>query len=108
GKFVTNVAQGGKVYTLDHLLSAMPDADGDQVKDQLVCFALDTARHLSRYLPHIADLGLDVGITRYGYPVFIESNGKDLRYSFAEGNMHEAWKNTYRNPIGYGRYLLDR
>src|SRR5690606_20375118 len=32
GKFVTNVAQGGKVYTLDHLLSAMPDADGDQVK----------------------------------------------------------------------------
>lgn len=105
-KFVTNVAQGGSVYTLDYLLRKLPHLDPAQVKHDVEHFSLRVAHHLSLALPHLADIGLDIGITEHGYPVFIECNNRDLRYSFQKAGMLEEWKASYHNPIGYAHYLL--
>lgn len=105
--FVTNVAQGGTVYPLPKLLEKFPHLNAEQAHEDICSFSLRVAQHLGMHLPHLADIGLDVGLTDQGFPMFIECNGRDLRYSFREGNMPEQWKATYANPIGYARYLMD-
>lgn len=105
-KFVTNVAQGGTVYPLPALLQHFPFLEYEQVKHDVEQFSLRVATYLCRFLPQLADIGLDIGITQFGFPVFIECNNRDLRYSFAKAHMGEEWKATYRNPVGYARYLL--
>ncbi|MFJ7726777.1 YheC/YheD family protein [Neobacillus sp. NPDC097160] len=55
----------------------------------------------------LADVGFDIGLRKNGHPVLIECNCKDLRYSFRLANLFNEWKQTYFNPIGYGRYGYD-
>lgn len=106
GKFVTNVAQGGKVARFDTILEKFPHLDGPAVMNAVAEFSLRVALHLSEYLPDLADIGLDVGIDSSGKPLFIECNCKDQRYSFGKAGMIETWRETYRNPIGYAHFLL--
>ncbi|XEC93386.1 YheC/YheD family protein [Paenibacillus tarimensis] len=106
--FVTNVAQGGKTYRLGHILrEEYPHLSEEDVVQRISDLSTQVAYHLSHWLPHMADLGLDVGITNEGYPMFIESNGKDQRYSFREAGMLDEWIATYHNPMAYAKYLLD-
>ncbi|WP_409341808.1 YheC/YheD family protein [Paenibacillus sp. MBLB4367] len=107
GSYITNVAQGGKVMTLDKLLESYPQLNAAKVKADIEDLALRVAKQLSFRLPLAADLGLDIGLTESGFPMVIECNGRDQRYSFREGGMLEEWKATYRNPIGFARFLLD-
>jgi len=106
--FLTNVAQGGQVYPLERILKAYPALNLDTVRQHIARFSLLVAAHLSERLPGLADIGLDVGITEHGFPMFIECNGRDLRYSFLRGGMLEEWTNTYRNPMGYAACLMKR
>ncbi|MFD2670605.1 YheC/YheD family endospore coat-associated protein [Marinicrinis sediminis] len=106
-KFVTNVAQGGTVYALEELLRDLPELKESEVRERIQAFSLKIAECLSTHLPGLADIGLDIGINAQGLPLFIECNGRDLRYSFLKGNMMEEWKATYANPIAYSRYLVD-
>ncbi|MBD0381552.1 YheC/YheD family endospore coat-associated protein [Paenibacillus sedimenti] len=106
--FLTNVAQGGEVRTLSEILAAeYPMLDPTIVYQQISDFSLRVANHLCKELPQLADIGLDIGITKDGFPLFIECNGKDQRYSFREANMRNEWKSTYYNPIAYAKYLLN-
>jgi hypothetical protein len=106
--FLTNVAQGGSVYRLEHIIrTEYPHLQPETVIASIHEFSLLVAEHLGSSLPHMADLGLDVGITADGFPMFIECNGKDQRYSFREAGMLQEWKATYENPMAYARYLLD-
>lgn len=108
GSFVTNIAQGGIVYPLEFLIQQYSNLNYEQVYDKIISLSIQVALHLSMHLPLLADIGLDIGITEYGLPMFIECNGRDLRYSFQEGQMTDIWKSVYTNPMGYARYLLDR
>lgn len=106
--FLTNVAQGGSVHQLQNILAEeYPQLQQQAVFDAIHDFSLRVARHLGCNLPNMADLGLDVGITTDGFPLFIECNGKDQRYSFREAGMMEEWKASYYNPMAYSKYLLD-
>ncbi|CAM3429183.1 YheC/YheD family protein [Marinicrinis lubricantis] len=105
-KMVTNLAQGGSALTLEQLLAAYPNLNPDQVREHLQLFSLEVAQHLSKHLPHLADIGLDVGITSFGFPVFIECNGRDQRYSFKNGGLDDIWKATFYNPMAYASYWL--
>lgn len=106
--FITNVAQGGKVHPLETIIKSNTVQSSVYVRDQLTQFSLSVALHLSRHLPYLADIGLDVGITPDGFPLFIECNCRDLRYSFLKGGLKTEWVNTYRNPMGYASYLLEQ
>src|SRR5690554_6513250 len=106
--FITNVAQGGRVHPLETIIKSNTSQSSTYVREQLTQFSLHVAEHLSRHLPYLADIGLDVGITPDGFPLFIECNCKDLRYSFQKAGLIEQWINTYRNPIGYAKHLLDQ
>jgi hypothetical protein len=65
------------------------------------------AKELEEHFPNLADMGLDIGITSDGFPMFIECNARDLRTGFRNADMHSAWKESYKTPIAYGKYLLE-
>jgi glutathione synthase/RimK-type ligase-like ATP-grasp enzyme len=105
GRFITNVARGGKAYDLQTLLSdSMLCAE--KVTKNLRQFSMKLCRKLEAHLSGIADIGLDIGITKEGKPMFIEVNGRDLRISFKHAKQEDIWKATYKTPIGYAYYLL--
>jgi len=107
--YVTNVALGGQVRRLPELLAeACPQLNGEAVITSVRDFALRVAEHLGARLPHMADLGLDIGLSADGCPLFIECNGKDQRYSFKEADMLEEWQATYAKPMAYAGYLLNK
>lgn len=105
--FVTNVAQGGSVRTFEEIAAqSLPALSYSQVKQAIEDTALRIAETLSDALPHMADLGLDMGVSPEGLPLFIECNGRDQRYSFREAHLLDTWRMTYSNPMEYGIHLL--
>jgi glutathione synthase/RimK-type ligase-like ATP-grasp enzyme len=108
GRFLSNVGQGGKVQRLSTLLTEYPHLDETAVKQTVSEFALRVVRKLEESIPGLADVGLDIGITREGTPLFIECNGRDQRYAFRNARMMKEWKATYANPMGYAAYLLEK
>lgn len=105
GAFLTNVAQGGTALELERLLEAFPALDPLKVRRDLADLSIRVAKRMGEVLPDLADLGFDIGITEHGFPMFIESNGRDQRYSFQEAGRPDLWRATYRNPMGYSHYL---
>lgn len=107
-RFLTNVAQGGSVHQLEPILAdEYAHLPQDTVIQDIYRFSLRIASRLGTCLPHMADLGLDIGITAEGFPLFIECNGKDQRYSLREAGLLEEWRASFYNPIAYSKYLLD-
>ncbi|WNR45739.1 YheC/YheD family endospore coat-associated protein [Paenibacillus roseipurpureus] len=107
-QFLTNVAQGGRLMTLTDILNTeYPHLNQDHVCREITDFSLLVAQQLSLDLPNLADIGLDIAITKDGYPLFIECNSKDQRYSFREADMQACWQSTYYNPIAYAKFILD-
>ncbi|MCY7483566.1 YheC/YheD family protein [Paenibacillus alvei] len=105
--FVTNAARGGTTYRFEQLAaSSFPHLAIDVLRDRICRFSLRIASRLSKSLPQLADLGLDIGLSPEGLPLFIECNGKDQRYGFREAHLLDCWKATYANPIAYGAALL--
>ncbi|PAK48868.1 YheC/YheD family protein [Paenibacillus sp. 7541] len=107
--FVSNIAQGGSAHLVpDILAKSLPYIPTALMLERLVQFALHTAHTLSRHIPFAADFGLDIGVTPDGKLYFIECNGCDQRYGFLEAGMDETWKQSYRTPMAFARYLYDR
>lgn len=100
-QIVTNVARGGRPVRVEKLIS-------EAHRNALSQFALAVALQLSLYLPNLADIGLDLGVTPEGFPLFIECNFRDLRYSFGEVGLIDTWKASYFNPIGYGKLIIKK
>ena len=107
--FVTNIAQGGKVMTLAEALDEEElGLSIAELEAWISAVGLRVARTLASSLPHLADLGLDLGIARNGQIYFIECNGRDQRYGFRKAGMPEHWKASYREPMAYGRLLTEQ
>jgi hypothetical protein len=107
GNYVTNVAKGGTCKTLSELLSNFSDLDFNEVYHSIEKFSIKAVSELNKYFPNLADVGLDIGLTTEGFPMFIECNGRDLRITFGKAKMNDVWKATYTTPISYARYLFD-
>lgn len=107
GRHVTNVAKGGRVKRCETLFreSGLPPA---KTGHEVARVALHIAACLGRHLPHLADLGLDMGVERNGRVKFIEMNGRDQRYSFRKAGMNQVFFRTYKTPMEYAKRLLSQ
>ncbi|HEY2492456.1 MAG TPA: YheC/YheD family protein [Paenibacillus sp.] len=107
--FVTNIARGGGVFPIEYILSkSLENLQPELIIDQVGQLALRIAHQLERHIPFAADLGMDIGLTSSGHPYFIECNGRDQRYGFRKANLMESWKSSYRQPMGYARFLFNQ
>lgn len=107
GSFLTNVSRGGKCYGLKELLADSPQLSFDKAATDIKKLSIDVAEELSKYLSNLADMGLDIGITPSGVPMFIECNARDLRITFRNAKLLEEWKKTHTTPMDYARFLYD-
>ncbi|BCG60692.1 YheC/YheD family protein [Paenibacillus sp. URB8-2] len=108
GGFVSNIARGGEAAEAAYALEqAFPGRAAAHYRMSAAGLALAVAHCLERSLPGLADIGLDIALTRDGQLYFIECNGRDQRYGFYKAGLPEIWKESYRRPMGYARYLLD-
>ncbi|MEC0227773.1 YheC/YheD family endospore coat-associated protein [Paenibacillus alba] len=105
GSHVTNVAKGGKVRRTEELFKHN-ELDNKTMKTALHQASISILRDLSKKLPHLADVGLDIGITNQGHIKLIEVNGRDQRYSFKKAKMKTTFYRTYETPLQYAKYLL--
>ncbi|MBA2941595.1 YheC/YheD family protein [Paenibacillus sp. CGMCC 1.16610] len=105
GRHVTNVAKGGQVKRCEELFKSS-GFNAAHISEEIHQASLAIARHLGSSLPHIADLGLDVGVDQSGGIKFIEVNGRDQRYSFRKAKMHTTFYKTYETPLKYAKFLL--
>lgn len=109
GSFISNVAKGGEAFPAEYILSQLMTPEQMLISlTHVKTLALGIATHLSSKLPLLGDLGLDIGLTKDGRPFFIECNGRDQRYGFRKAGLSDTWKETYRQPMAFARYLLDQ
>ena len=95
GRFLTNVAKGGTCFPLDVVMKDLTHLDFKKVTKEIELFSIKVAKQLEKEISGVADIGLDIGITNEGYPMFIECNGRDLRITFRNANLLEEWKATH-------------
>ncbi|MBW4081041.1 YheC/YheD family protein [Paenibacillus sp. S150] len=108
GGFVSNIARGGEALDASLALGQVFSGEAAaRIRMSVLARSLGLARELERSLPGLADIGLDMGITGTGQIYFIECNGRDQRYGFRKAGLNGTWKESYRRPMAYARYLLD-
>lgn len=105
GRHVTNVARGGKVKRCEPLFQSS-GFDIDKMKRAVTDASLEIAKYLAEKLPHLADIGLDMGIDRAGNIKMIEMNGRDQRITFKKAKMTSTFYQTYATPLQYAAFLL--
>jgi hypothetical protein len=105
GRHVTNVAKGGKVKRCEVLFQS-GGLHIDGMKREVQRVSLEIAVYLGQNLPHLTDIGLDMGIDREGKVKFIEMNGRDQRITFKKAGMRNTFFNTYKTPLEYGLFLM--
>jgi hypothetical protein len=108
GSFVTNVARGGTSFSFEEILKNFPHLDEKQVVTEVENLSLNVAEQLGNRIANLADIGLDVGVTLEGFPMFIECNARDLRVAFRDALLFDTWRETYITPICFGKYLLTK
>lgn len=108
GGFVSNIARGGEALSSSFALEkAFPGEAAARIRMSVLSLSLAIARELEQSLPGLADIGLDIGVTGSGRLYFIECNGRDQRYGFKKAGLGPIWKESYRRPMGYARYLYE-
>lgn len=107
GGHVTNVARGGKVVKCETLLRSS-GFNVEAHKKEIRRVSLGIAEYLGKRLPHLADVGLDIGVDRKGHIKFIEMNGRDQRYAFKKAGMSSTFYKSYETPLKYAKYLLQK
>ncbi|WP_193726695.1 YheC/YheD family endospore coat-associated protein [Paenibacillus guangzhouensis] len=106
-RYVTNLAKGGTSLPADRVIAkALPNQSKGYLMNQVSFLSMYIVKRLEVSLPHLADVGLDIGLTENGIPMFIECNGRDQRYSFREAGLTQVWKSTFRNPMAYASHLM--
>jgi len=104
---LSNLAQGGEAVVLSHILKELFDPVKAQwIVNELADVGLEIAAQFEQFHPTLADVGLDMGIDENGKPYLIEVNVRDQRYSFFKAGDLETFKQTYWNPLAYGKSLL--
>lgn len=107
GSHVTNVAKGGTVKRCE-LLFRHSRVPVYATRAKVAKVSLLLAKYIGRRLHRLADMGLDIGLSRDGRIYFIEMNCRDQRYSFAKAGLREAFYRTYETPLRYAAYLARR
>ena len=107
--FVSNIAQGGTPMTIQDAFQAYYSLPAfKKIEEKIEDIAIRITCTLADQLPHLADVGLDFGITEEGNIFFIECNGRDQRCGFYLAELHDCWKKTFHNPIAYGHWLIQQ
>ncbi len=108
-RLVTNINKGGSSLSFDTVLKSHPYLSYTKSYEAISHLSIKMEKHLEKYTEHIADLAFDMALNKDVHLYLIESNFRgqygNVRY---KGKRYQEWKAKHFNPIGYGRFLIDR
>jgi glutathione synthase/RimK-type ligase-like ATP-grasp enzyme len=107
GRHVTNLAKGGEAMICETLFRNN-GFDPLVKRLQVEKAAIQIAESLSKHIPAISDVGMDMGIDDQGDIWLIEVNGRDQRYQYKELKLHRTFYRTYETPMRYAKFLLSQ
>lgn len=107
GSITTNISAGGNGCRLDILLSSnFADSQQQQnIKTLVEYIALEAAKTLEAGIGLSGEMGVDIGIDRWGKPWFIEANLRPARYIFNILNDRATRLKSVERPMLYCRFL---
>lgn len=105
--FLTNLGRGGTAHPWAAVLAEVYGPERvPALWAAIQGLALAVAHALATRHPHLADLGLDVGLDARGHPWLLEVNFRDQRWSLWAAGDWAGFRALYRNPLAYALYLL--
>lgn len=105
--YLTNIARGGRAYTLHTVLNdVFGEERAKEIDASVRRLARAVAEQLSSTSPHLADIGLDIGIDPEGKPWLIEVNFRDQRLVAKKAGEHRSYAQQHHHPIEYAGHLL--
>lgn len=109
GSITTNISAGGNGCRLDKLLcSNFTDNQQQQnIKALVEYIALESAKSLEASIGLSGEMGVDIGIDRWGKPWFIEANLRPARHIFNILNDRATRLKSVERPMLYCRFLSD-
>ncbi len=70
--------------------------------------AKKTALVLEKFIPHIADLGIDFTVSSTGRVYITDVSLYDIKKWYKEAGENSMWETTYQRPMEYGLFLLSQ
>jgi len=107
GSITTNISAGGNGCQLDKLLSNnFTDSQQQKnIKALVEYIALESAKSLENCIGPSGEMGVDIGIDRWGKPWFIEANLRPARHIFNILNDSATRLKSVERPMLYCRFL---
>lgn len=96
----THVPRGGSVQSTERVLSHLFAERADAIRQQVEKTALTIAAALNAKIENLAEMSMDLGLTREGKIWFFEANAKPEK--FDEPNIREG---SLSNLIRYSQYV---
>lgn len=106
GGIVSNLHAGGKAFTLSKMQRAagIPRAVR-HLRTRVERVAMEAVTTLGAHLPHLGEVGVDIGLAKDGSLWIIEINRQPGRALFARAKLYAAWRRSRRRIIEYALYL---
>lgn len=104
---VTNIAAGGRGLQVEYVISKLFEEKSSLIIEEIKNAGLQISKIIEKSFTGIADIGIDLGITKDGKLYFIEANLRQSRLSSVNKGEYPKWRNTFRKPIYYLNYLYE-
>lgn len=96
----THVPRGGSIQSTEKVLGELFGEQEAEILEKIKSTALTVAHHLNEELEELAEMSMDLGLTREGKLWFFEANAKPEK--FDEPGIRRS---SLNNLIGYAQYV---
>jgi glutathione synthase/RimK-type ligase-like ATP-grasp enzyme len=107
GRRITSTSQGGKVVEAASVLSALWPSRYLEINNEVKELTLKIAQALENHKGPLCELGMDVGIDRYGRIWLFEVNGKPGKVTVRKLRNKHTIRLAYERPLSYAALRLE-
>jgi len=107
GAITSNISGGGSAIRVETVLSKVFSGSKhiNQIIETIIFVAINAAVSVEEYLGNCGEVGVDIGVDKYGKVWFIEANLRPARHVFTLIGETETRQKSIETPLLYARYL---
>jgi len=107
GAITSNISSGGSGKKVETVLNYnfSDSKQINQIIETMIFVCITAAQNIEEYLGSCGEMGIDIGVDRYGEVWFIEANLRPARYVFSLIGEKQTRLKSVETPLLYARYL---